>query len=113
MRVPVKCKNCGLKWLRVTVFGEVSEFTDDLQYRCPHCGSNWYEEIDAKNATSNFTDTLVDVASEPAEISFKAGIKEVVDFVNSHLHDSPSCSYTYCFSKRAWQAKLKEWGYKP
>ena len=42
------------------------------------------EEIDAKNATSNFTDALVDVAREQAEISFKAGVKEVVDWIEQN-----------------------------
>ncbi len=40
----------------------------------------------------------------------KVGIKEVVEFVNEHLHESPACSYKLCFSRRAWQAKKKEWG---
>lgn len=34
------------------------------------------QEIDMKNAESNFTDALWDVAKEQAEISFKAGIKQ-------------------------------------
>lgn len=45
MREPVVCKNCGLKWLRVTVFGPNLELTEDLQYFCPKCGSNWCEPI--------------------------------------------------------------------
>jgi len=46
MRIPVICKNCGLKWLRVTVFGSELELTEDLQYNCPKCGSNWYETVE-------------------------------------------------------------------
>ncbi len=46
MRIPVKCKNCGLKWLRVTAFGTDLELTENLQYNCPKCGSNWYELAD-------------------------------------------------------------------
>jgi len=38
------------------------------------------------------------------------GRKEVADYVNKHLHESPACSYKYCFSSKAWQAKLKDWG---
>ncbi len=40
MREPVKCKNCGIKWLRVTAFGCESVMTEDLQYLCPKCGKN-------------------------------------------------------------------------
>ncbi len=43
----------------------------------------------------------------------KAGIKEVVDWVNKHLHESPECSYKYCFGRRVWQAFLKENGVEP
>lgn len=45
MRTPVKCENCGVKWERVTVFGPNLELTEDLQYNCPNCGSNWYVGI--------------------------------------------------------------------
>ncbi len=37
-----------------------------------------------------------------AEISFKAGIKEVVDWVEKY-------GFSFC-PIRYWQAKLKEWG---
>jgi hypothetical protein len=46
MQQPVTCKNCGLKWLRVTEGFSDLVFTKDLQYVCPHCHSNWYEAID-------------------------------------------------------------------
>ena len=70
------------------------------------------EEIDAKNATSNFTDALVDVAREQAEISFKAGIKEVVEWIEKRSSLSPGrCSVAMTYESRLeWQAKLKEWG---
>ena len=45
MRLPVICKNCGLKWIRVTVYGSELELNDDLMYNCPKCNSNWYEVI--------------------------------------------------------------------
>lgn len=48
MRMSVKCKNCGIKWLRVTVDYPPLEMTGDLQYNCPKCGSNWYEMLPGK-----------------------------------------------------------------
>ncbi len=74
------------------------------------------EEIDAKNATSNFTDALVDVAREQAGISFKAGIKEVVEWLGCHYVVKPDKdSLTqfvpyYMISVSDIQSKLKEWG---
>ena len=41
-----------------------------------------------------------------AEISFKAGIKEVVDFLTEHNCGLDSCDMEY----QIWQAQLKEWG---
>ena len=46
MRQPVKCKNCGLKWLRVVPFGGDTEMNWDVQLYCPKCGSNWFEYVD-------------------------------------------------------------------
>ena len=48
MRILVKCLNCGIKWVRVTVFGDTSENTEDIQLNCPNCGSNYYEESDGE-----------------------------------------------------------------
>ena len=45
MRIPVLCKNCGIKWVRVTCFGSNIELTEDLMYNCPACGSNWCEQL--------------------------------------------------------------------
>ena len=45
MRQPVRCLNCGMKWLRVTTWGDVLELTEDLQYYCPKCSSNWCELV--------------------------------------------------------------------
>jgi Zn finger protein HypA/HybF involved in hydrogenase expression len=44
---PVKCKNCGLKWIRITPMDNPGGvvLNDDLQYYCPKCSSNWYEFI--------------------------------------------------------------------
>ena len=44
MRTVVKCLNCGIKWVRVINFGEISMLTEDLCYVCPKCGSNWFEQ---------------------------------------------------------------------
>lgn len=43
-----------------------------------------------------------------AEISFKAGIKEVVDWINSNWFYA-SCGDMYLHGDK-WQAQLKEWG---
>uniref|UniRef100_A0A6M3LHE0 Uncharacterized protein n=1 Tax=viral metagenome TaxID=1070528 RepID=A0A6M3LHE0_9ZZZZ len=42
--------------------------------------------------------------------AYKAGIREVVGWVNDHLHKSPSCSYDFCFGGRTWKAQKKKWG---
>ncbi len=49
MRTPVICKNCGLKWVRVSAWGGISEPNEDLQYYCPRCSSNWYEPVTEAN----------------------------------------------------------------
>ena len=45
MRQTVKCKNCGIIWVRVTSFGSELELLEDLVYFCPACHSNWYDEL--------------------------------------------------------------------
>ena len=47
MSYPVECKNCGLKWLYVSpdYDGEHIPTNEEIQTRCPACGSNWYENI--------------------------------------------------------------------
>ena len=42
MRIPVECKNCGIKWVRIVSSGTDIEFTHDEQHNCPACGSNYY-----------------------------------------------------------------------
>ncbi len=49
MRELVQCQNCGLVWMRVTMFGSDLELTEDLQYFCPACRSNAYEYVEKKN----------------------------------------------------------------
>ena len=86
------------------------------------------EAIDLKNAESNFTDALYDVAREQAEISFKSGIKEVVEWVDKWREVVEHGDYsngneafgvdegrvlTYQHIEnldKQWQSKLKEWG---
>ncbi len=46
METPVKCLNCGIKWVRITSFGTETVLTEDLMRNCPSCGSNYYEEDD-------------------------------------------------------------------
>ena len=46
MRQVVKCLNCQIVWVRVTMFGCTTELTEDLTYNCPNCHSNWYEPIE-------------------------------------------------------------------
>jgi len=45
MRQRVKCANCDTIWDRVTTMGSDVEFTEDLCYTCPKCGSNAYEVL--------------------------------------------------------------------
>jgi Zn finger protein HypA/HybF involved in hydrogenase expression len=46
MRIPVECKNCGLKWLRSTPdFGDETMLLTEIQLFCPKCGSNWCEPV--------------------------------------------------------------------
>ena len=47
MQTPVKCKNCGLKWLYVPpdYDGVTIPLLTDIQTHCPACGSNWHEVI--------------------------------------------------------------------
>ena len=68
------------------------------------------EAIDLKNAESNFTDALYDVAREQAEISFKAGIKEVIEWIKTNNRNNPQPFRGVNISREQWQSKLKEWG---
>ena len=56
------------------------------------------------------------VAKAQAEISYKAGIKEVVDWINENnsimvVKDDGATMFLYVGNE--WQAKLKEWGITP
>ncbi len=55
------------------------------------------------------------IAETQAEISFKAGIREVVELINkigvsSHIKTMEGAIDVIELVKRPWQAKLKEWG---
>ena len=43
-------------------------------------------------------------------VAWNEGARFVVEFVDSHLHESPPCSYKWCFGDRTWRAFLKELG---
>jgi len=64
-----------------------------------------------ENVTDAFyiTDRLERIAKAQAEISFKAGIKEVVDWLLSE-GGFPWSMDEYPKRIKRWQAKLKEWG---
>jgi nucleoid DNA-binding protein len=63
------------------------------------------DKMEAKDTVKNaFTP-----AYEQAEISFRAGIKEVVEWVNNNINTDEEVAFKGIGS---WQAKLKEWGIK-
>ena len=76
-------------------------------------GKERLDAIDLKNAESNFTDALLDVAREQAEISFKVGIKEVVEWgLETCPHDLFG-EGTQCYKRacdECWREQLKVWG---
>jgi len=75
-----------IKQIALEVFGS----NDGIRPRFPHTG----EKI-----------------QEAMELSFKAGIKEVVEWIESHEESTcMDCSCAYDFKIWDWQAKLKEWG---
>ena len=52
------------------------------------------------------------LAKTQDEISFKAGIKEAVEWVE-RITNNPACKHKnnyICLFKRMWQAQLKDWG---
>ncbi len=50
------------------------------------------------------------IAQGQAEISFKAGIKEVVEFVNDEVFPMLNMASIPVSFKDRWNNKLKEWG---
>ncbi len=49
------------------------------------------------------------IAIEQAEISFKAGMREVVEWVEQNTSRMNTNMYGISLDGAAWQAKLKEW----
>lgn len=71
------------------------------------------EEINAMDWTGDVGHLCSAVAKAQAEISFKAGIKEVVDFIEgeSEIHNVHEAGcLCLCIYLLAWKAKLKDWG---
>ncbi len=56
---------------------------------------------------SSYTTAESELCKTQAEISFKAGIKEVVEWIN---HNFWTGLGAYNIPLKEWQAKLKEWG---
>lgn len=51
------------------------------------------------------------IAQAQAELSFRAGIKEVVEYIHQHLIDPRvTGDLKTTITPWEWQAKLKEWG---
>ena len=44
-----------------------------------------------------------------AEISFKAGIKEVIGWVNDNVSWRPDAPYKSAIDMNEWKAKIQEW----
>ena len=76
MREPVKCKNCGIKWLRVTTFGTDTVLIENLQYLCPNCHSNWCEPEPEKR--NPYPQVIIDEASEIADAGADAERARIV-----------------------------------
>jgi len=57
---------------------------------------------------------MTQLRNEQAEISFRAGIKEVVELVNIYnpMVGIIASDIGYFIETPVWQAKLKEWGIK-
>lgn len=77
---------------------------------------NWQDTVmGEKELQKGYCEGAYDVEyliKRQAEISFEAGIRVVVEAVNT-LTNVPACRYKnayICLYKKMWQAKLKEWG---
>jgi peptidyl-tRNA hydrolase len=66
--------------------------------------------------TNNFRDDVphwvISLLNKQTEQSFKAGIKEVVDWINNSDSSCQEYITQICFNKNDWESKLKEWGVK-
>ncbi len=69
------------------------------------------ENIARIRIESNRSDWDLEIAEKQAEISFKAGIKEVVDYLLPFWsNDIPDSMDALDLTPKEWDAKLKEWG---
>jgi hypothetical protein len=65
-----------------------------------------------KNEDLEFMVSVEDALSEQAEVSFKAGMQEVVDFIKKRPGKKEQPIGDAVYLGLAWEAKLKEWGIK-
>lgn len=82
---------------------------------------NFYKHLYTDQTHEHFIYDFKGVAKAQAEISFKAGIREVVEMVNScemttDVHQEDGSLFVrkgdIVILDAYWQAKLKEWGIK-
>ena len=65
-----------------------------------------YSALDGLNCAGISDEKILRAIKAQAEISFRAGIREVVEWIEKHE------MYMAFHCKEDWQAKLKEWGVK-
>jgi len=69
---------------------------------------NWKETLlDKGDITGDFYSKMI---AHQAEISFKAGIKEVVDYIECRAIPN---SFMPINTRTQWEEQLKEWGITP
>jgi hypothetical protein len=63
-------------------------------------------------AANKLEDIALSIAELQDEISYKAGIKEVVDWINNNSRKTPNplIGRINEYNVEQWQTKLKEWG---
>lgn len=69
---------------------------------------NWSYSQDDRNIMRSTWD--LEILKEQAKISFKAGIKNVVDWIISNASRSQPHSFEITLSHKEWEKKLIEWG---
>lgn len=65
-----------------------------------------YSVLDGLHCAGISDKTILCALNEQAEISFQAGIKEVVEWIRKYMPDEWSSVMDWSI----WQAQLKEWG---
>lgn len=84
-----------------------------MEYRDTIQKGIWTTELQTyKDSIDNqeFRNLIENVRIEQAEVSFKAGIKEVVDWINNSDSSCQEYFSKVCFDNNDWRSKLKEWG---